>query len=96
MPSPSGARATATGWSASRRSSPPASSRTVPRIVGEAELLLEPVADELVVVRPIGFEPLTWVRALAAEARPDPAAADASGGLAARRAAQPDRGHPPG
>ncbi|WP_293306656.1 hypothetical protein, partial [Mycolicibacterium sp.] len=37
------------------------------RIVGEAELLLEPVADELVVVRPIGFEPLTWVRALAAE-----------------------------
>ncbi len=36
------------------------------RIAGEAELLLEPVADELVVVRPIGFEPLRWVRALAA------------------------------
>ncbi len=36
-------------------------------LVGEAELLLEPVAKELVVVRPIGFEPLAWVRALAAE-----------------------------
>ncbi|WP_293219715.1 hypothetical protein, partial [Mycolicibacterium sp.] len=36
-------------------------------LVGEAELLLEPVADELVVVRPIGFEPLRWVRALAAD-----------------------------
>jgi fatty acid synthase len=36
------------------------------RIAGEAELLLEPVANELVVVRPIGFEPLRWVRALAA------------------------------
>jgi fatty acid synthase len=36
-------------------------------LVGEAELLLEPVARELVVVRPIGFEPLHWVRALAAE-----------------------------
>ncbi|MEE6137884.1 fatty acid synthase subunit beta domain-containing protein [Mycobacterium sp. 050128] len=36
-------------------------------LVGEAELLLEPVAKELVVVRPIGFEPLRWVRALAAE-----------------------------
>lgn len=35
-------------------------------IVGEAELLLEPVARELVVVRPIGFEPVQWVRALAA------------------------------
>lgn len=35
-------------------------------LAGEAELLLEPVADELVVVRPIGFEPLRWVRALAA------------------------------
>ena len=31
------------------------------------QLLLEPVARELVVVRPIGFEPLQWVRALAAE-----------------------------
>ncbi len=36
-------------------------------VVGEAELLLQPVARELVVVRPIGFEPLQWVRALAAE-----------------------------
>ncbi|ORX07210.1 3-oxoacyl-ACP synthase [Mycolicibacillus trivialis] len=36
-------------------------------LAGEAELLLEPVARELVVVRPIGFEPLSWVRALAAE-----------------------------
>jgi fatty acid synthase, bacteria type len=36
-------------------------------LVGEAELMLEPVASELVVVRPIGFEPLTWMRALAAE-----------------------------
>ncbi|MGY4711710.1 fatty acid synthase subunit beta domain-containing protein [Mycolicibacterium sp. CBM1] len=36
-------------------------------LAGEAELLLEQVADELVVVRPIGFEPLRWVRALAAE-----------------------------
>ncbi|OBG28343.1 type I polyketide synthase [Mycobacterium sp. 852002-51057_SCH5723018] len=36
-------------------------------LVGEVELLLEPVAKELVVVRPIGFQPLGWVRALAAE-----------------------------
>ena len=36
-------------------------------LAGEAELLLEPVADELIVVRPIGFEPLRWVRALAAD-----------------------------
>ena len=36
-------------------------------LAGEAELLLEPIATELVVVRPIGFEPLRWVRALAAE-----------------------------
>jgi fatty acid synthase, bacteria type len=36
-------------------------------LVGEVELLLEPVAKELVVVRPIGFEPLRWVRAMAAE-----------------------------
>ncbi|BBZ51749.1 type I polyketide synthase [Mycobacterium heidelbergense] len=42
-------------------------------LVGEAELLLEPVEKELVVVRPIGFEPLRWVRALAAE---DPVPAD--------------------
>ena len=36
-------------------------------LVGEAALLLEPVARELVVVRPIGFQPMQWVRALAAE-----------------------------
>ncbi len=42
-------------------------------LVGEAALLLEPVAKELVVVRPIGFEPLGWVRALAAE---DPVPSD--------------------
>ncbi|CAM3168173.1 type I polyketide synthase [Mycobacterium colombiense] len=42
-------------------------------LVGEANLLLEPVAKELVVVRPIGFEPLSWVRALAAE---DPVPSD--------------------
>ncbi len=42
-------------------------------LVGEAELLLEPVAKKLVVVRPIGFEPLAWVRALAAE---DPVPSD--------------------
>ena len=36
-------------------------------LVGEAELLLEPVARELIVVRPIGFQPMHWVRALAAE-----------------------------
>ena len=36
------------------------------RLAAEAELLLEPVADELLVVRPIGFEPLQWVRSLAA------------------------------
>ncbi|HEX5143545.1 MAG TPA: fatty acid synthase subunit beta domain-containing protein [Mycobacterium sp.] len=35
-------------------------------LVAEAELLLEPVARELVVVRPVGFEPMRWVRALAA------------------------------
>ncbi len=36
-------------------------------LVGEVDVLLEPVAEELVVVRPIGFHPLRWVRALAAE-----------------------------
>jgi fatty acid synthase len=36
-------------------------------IVGEAQLLLQPVARELVVVRPIGFEPMQWVRTLAAD-----------------------------
>ena len=40
---------------------------------GEVELLLQPVAKELVVVRPIGFAPLQWVRALAAE---DPVPSD--------------------
>ena len=44
-------------------------------LVGEAELLLEPLARELVVVRPMGFEPLKWIRALAAE-EPLPAAKD--------------------
>lgn len=39
----------------------------VATLVGEVQLLLEPVANELVVVRPIGFEPVSWVRALAAE-----------------------------
>lgn len=39
----------------------------ISQVVGEAELLLEPVARELVVVRPIGFEPIQWVRALAAD-----------------------------
>ena len=43
-------------------------------LVAEAELMLEPVARELVVVRPIGFDPLRWVRALAAE-EPVPGAA---------------------
>ena len=36
------------------------------RVVAESELLLAPVADDLVVVRPVGFGPLPWVRALAA------------------------------
>ncbi len=36
------------------------------RIAAEAELLLDPVSDELVVVRPVGFQPLRWVRSLAA------------------------------
>lgn len=39
----------------------------ISEVVGEAELLLEPVARELVVVRPIGFEPMKWVRALASD-----------------------------
>ena len=34
---------------------------------GEADVLLAPVAQDLVVVRPIGFEPLRWMRALAAQ-----------------------------
>jgi fatty acid synthase len=36
-------------------------------LVGEAALVLEPVARELIVVRPIGFQPMQWVRDLAAE-----------------------------
>jgi len=36
-------------------------------LLAEAEVMLEPVAGELIVVRPIGFDPLRWVRALAAE-----------------------------
>ncbi|UXA20861.1 type I polyketide synthase [Mycobacterium sp. SMC-4] len=39
----------------------------ISQLVAEAELLLEPLARELVVVRPIGFEPMQWIRALAAE-----------------------------
>ncbi len=35
-------------------------------LVGDAERLLGPVADELVVVRPVGFAPLHWARSLAA------------------------------
>ena len=34
---------------------------------GRAALVLEPVARELIVVRPIGFQPMQWVRDLAAE-----------------------------
>ena len=46
-------------------------------LVGEAEMLLEPVAKDLVVVRPIGFDPLQWVRApgLCAPYRMSPAPA---------------------
>nr|MCH9700870.1 DUF1729 domain-containing protein [Actinomycetes bacterium] len=44
-------------------------------LVGEAELLLEPLTRELVVVRPIGFEPMEWIRALAAD-EPLPAETD--------------------
>ncbi|MBX7456293.1 DUF1729 domain-containing protein [Mycolicibacterium sp. 3033] len=39
----------------------------ISQLVAEAELLLEPLARELVVVRPIGFEPMQWIRALAAD-----------------------------
>ncbi|TRW78846.1 DUF1729 domain-containing protein [Mycolicibacterium sp. 018/SC-01/001] len=39
----------------------------ISQLVAEAELLLEPLARELVVVRPIGFEPMKWIRALAAD-----------------------------
>jgi fatty acid synthase len=35
-------------------------------LVAEAEVMLEPIATELMVVRPVGFEPLRWVRAHAA------------------------------
>jgi fatty acid synthase, bacteria type len=33
----------------------------------QAELMLEPVARELVMVRPVGFDPLRWLRALASD-----------------------------
>jgi fatty acid synthase, bacteria type len=36
-------------------------------LLAAAEMVLEPVARELVVVRPVGFDPVLWVRALAAE-----------------------------
>jgi len=36
-------------------------------LLAAADMMLEPVARELVVVRPTGFDPLRWVRALAAE-----------------------------
>ena len=35
-------------------------------LVTEAYVILEPIADELAVVRPVGFEPLHWMRAHAA------------------------------
>ncbi|MGV0794140.1 fatty acid synthase subunit beta domain-containing protein [Mycolicibacterium sp. XJ1819] len=47
----------------------------ISELVAEAELLLEPLARELVVVRPIGFEPMKWIRALAAD-EPLPPAKD--------------------
>ncbi|ORA52118.1 3-oxoacyl-ACP synthase [Mycolicibacterium chubuense] len=47
----------------------------ISQLVAEAELLLEPLARELVVVRPIGFEPMKWIRALAAD-EPLPALKD--------------------
>jgi fatty acid synthase, bacteria type len=36
-------------------------------LLDAAELILEPVAREMVVVRPVGFHPLRWIRAMAAE-----------------------------
>ena len=67
MPSRSAARA-APGWRTSKSWCSSAGIESeLSELVGEAELLLEPVARELVVVRPIGFEPMQWVRALAAE-----------------------------
>ena len=55
------------GWRASRNWSISAGIESeLSTLAGEAELLLEPIARELVVVRPVGFEPLRWVRALAA------------------------------
>ena len=70
-------------------------------LVGEAALLLEPVARELIVVRPIGFEPMQWVRALAAEeAVPTAKHLTSAAVSGARRAADPDgrraRAEPPG
>ena len=49
----------------------------ISQLVAEAELLLEPLARELVVVRPIGFEPMKWIRALAAD-EPLPSVKDLS------------------
>ena len=67
MPWPSAVRA-APGWRTSRSSISSAGIESeLSQLVGEAALLLEPVARELVVVRPIGFEPMQWVRALAAD-----------------------------
>ncbi len=70
-------------------------------LVGEAEMMLEPVARELVVVRPIGFDPLRWVRALAAE-EPVPSAeqlmsaACSLPGVAAHPGRRDARTDPPG
>ena len=36
-------------------------------LLAAADMMLEPVAREMVVVRPMGFDPVRWVRALAAE-----------------------------
>ncbi len=64
-------------------------------LVGEAALLLEPVARELVVVRPIGFEPLQWVRALAAEEPlPDTKQLTTAAISGPRHPAHPDGRHP--
>ena len=70
-------------------------------LVGEAEFLLEPVAREMVVVRPIGFKPMQWVRALAAEETgAELQAADVGRRVGTGHAAHPDRrcarAEPPG
>ncbi len=38
-------------------------------LLAAADMMLEPVARELLVVRPLGFDPVRWVRALATEER---------------------------